>query len=153
MGWGWRAGGSRPLPRAQTDRPPRSRADRLEHLVALLRHVLGRYDRLQIQPEERLGVRGPHVEVPVLVVDRDAVEPRHLAVRVALGELAHLALLVGHLGVDLAGYEVPLPQLSQQLAHSPLLERQQLQDQESGDGTRVRAIEVAEVVVARDLAA
>ena len=52
-------------------------ADQLEHLVALLLHVLAGDERLEVQPQQRLGVRGPHVEVPVVVVDRDAVELAH----------------------------------------------------------------------------
>ena len=35
-----------------------------------------RDERLQAQAQQRLGVRGAHVEVPVVVVDRDAVEVR-----------------------------------------------------------------------------
>ena len=65
-------------------------------------------ERLQVEAQQRLGVRRPHVEVPVVVVDGDAVEPAHLAVGVALRDLLHLGVLVGHLGVDLAGDEVPL---------------------------------------------
>jgi hypothetical protein len=52
----------------------RSRADQREHLVAAALHVLGRDERLQAQAQQRLGVGGAHVEVPVLVVDRDPVQ-------------------------------------------------------------------------------
>ncbi len=62
--------------------------------------------RLQAQAQQRLGVRRAHVEVPVLVVDRDAVQPVLARVGVALGELRHLGLGVCDLGVDLAGDEV-----------------------------------------------
>ena len=55
-------------------------ADQLQHLVPLGLHVLARDQRLQVEPQERLGVGGPHVQVPVVVVDRDAVEPADLAV-------------------------------------------------------------------------
>ena len=96
---------------------------------------------------------GPDVEVPVLVVHRDAVELAHLAVRVALLELLHLPVLVLHLGVDLAGDEVALAQRLEQLAERLALDREQLEDQERRDRPGVGAVEVAEVVVAGHLAA
>ena len=71
-----------------------SAANQPEHLVALLLHVLLGDERLEVQAQKRLGVRGPDVEVPVVVVDRDAVEVGHLAVPVALLELLHLPVLV-----------------------------------------------------------
>ena len=51
------------------------RHDRIsvEHLVALPLHLLLRA-RLEVEAQQRLGVRGAHVEVPVVVVDRDPVE-------------------------------------------------------------------------------
>ena len=52
----------------------RSRADDPQDLVAPALHVLLRDERLEAQPQQRLGVRRAHVEVPVVVVDRDAVE-------------------------------------------------------------------------------
>ena len=56
-----------------------------EHLVAPALHVLVGDERLQAQAQQRLGVRRAHVEVPVVVVDRDAVERGVTrAVRVAL---------------------------------------------------------------------
>src|ERR1700678_4417513 len=66
------------------------RADQREDLVAASLHVSGRDQRLQAQPQKRLGVRGPHVEVPVRVVDRDTVEAVLLGIRIALGDLLHL---------------------------------------------------------------
>ena len=57
-----------------------SRPDQAQDLVPLRLHVLARDQRLEVEPQQRLGVRGPHVEVPVGVVDRDAVEPADLAV-------------------------------------------------------------------------
>ena len=61
-----------------------------EHLVALSLHQrLGA--RFEVQAQERLRVRRAHVEVPVVGLDRQAVEMRDLALRaVALLELAQL---------------------------------------------------------------
>ena len=56
------------------ERVRRSRPDQRQHLVALLLHVLVGDQRLQVQAQQRLGVRRPHVEVPVLVVQRHPVE-------------------------------------------------------------------------------
>ena len=67
--------------------PPGSRPDQSQHLVALSLHVLPGDERLEVEPQERLGVRWPHVEVPLRVVDGDAVQPGDLAVGVALGQL------------------------------------------------------------------
>src|SRR3954453_15368827 len=141
--WTWTS--ARPRRRLAPDQP--------QHLVALLLHVLRGDERLEVQAQERLRVRGAHVEVPVLVIDRDAVELRHLAVRVALLELAHLPLGIRHLGVDLAGDEVLRAEGGEQLAHALALLRQELEDQQRRDRAGVGAVEVAEVVVARHLAA
>ncbi len=46
--------------------------------------------RLEVQAQQRLGVRGPHVEVPVLVVHRHAVELGDLAVGVALAAISSI---------------------------------------------------------------
>src|SRR3954447_6124616 len=46
-----------------------SATDDREHLVAPALHVLRRDERLQREAQQRLGVRGAHVEVPVGVVD------------------------------------------------------------------------------------
>ena len=59
----------------------RSRPDQVEHLVAPALHVLARDDALEVEPQQRLGVGRAHVEVPVVVVDRDAVELVDLARR------------------------------------------------------------------------
>src|SRR3954453_23496205 len=130
-----------------------SATDDAEHLIAPALHVLGGDERLERQAQQRLGVRRAHVEVPVLVVDRHAVDVRDLAVAVALLELAHLALGVGDLGVDLARDEVLRAVALQQLAQLLALDRQLLEDQQRRDGARVGVVEVVEVVVARDLAA
>src|SRR4051794_31480042 len=71
----------------------------------------------------------------------------------ALGELLHLALLVVNLGVDLAGDEVALAKLTDELRKGAVLGREQLEDQERRDRSRVGAPELAEVVVPGDLAA
>src|SRR3954467_11232357 len=95
-----------------------SATDDAQHLIAPARHVLLGDERLERQAQQRLGVRGAHVEVPVLVVDRDAVDVGDLAVRVALLDLAHLRAGVGDLGVDLARDEVLRAERRQQLAHA-----------------------------------
>ena len=70
-------------------------------------HVLARDERLEVEPQQRLGVRRAHVEVPVVVVDRDAVEPVD-ARRPSSARRSRciFAVLVGDLGVDLARDEV-----------------------------------------------
>ena len=68
-------GGCRPAPPARA--PPRgsgSRPDQPQDLVALRLHVLARDQRLEVEAQQRLGVGGADVEVPVGVVDRDPVE-------------------------------------------------------------------------------
>src|SRR3954447_22782579 len=130
-----------------------SGTDEIEHLVAPPLHVLRGDDGLEVQPQQRLGVRGPHVEVPVLVVDGDAVEAVELAVGVRRGDLLHLRVLVGDLGVDLTRDEVLLAQRREQLGHRLALLGEQLEDEERREGAGVRVVEVAEVVVAGHLAA
>src|SRR3954453_19523062 len=130
-----------------------SATDDAEHLVAPALHVLGGDERLEGQAQQRLGVRRAHVEVPVVVIDRDAVDVRDLGIRVALFQLAHLGRAVGDLGVDLAGDEVLRAVGLEQLAHLRALDRELLEDEQSRDRARVRVVEVVEVVVAGDLAA
>src|SRR3954449_8206789 len=105
-----------------------STTDDAEHLVAPALHVLGGEERLEREAQQRLGVRRAHVEMPVVVVDRDAVDVGDLAVGVALLELAHLRRPVRDLGVDLAGDEVLRAVGLHQLAHLHLLDRELLED-------------------------
>src|SRR5829696_2692541 len=135
------------------ERPRRSAADDPQHLVAPALHVLLGHERLERQAQQRFGVRRAHVEVPVGIVDREAVELRDLAVGEALLELVHLRLAVRDLGVDLARDEVLRAQRLEQLAHLLALDRELLEDEERGDGPGVGVVEVVEVVVAGDLAA
>src|SRR3954452_16075138 len=130
-----------------------SATDDAEHLVAPALHVLGGDERLEREAQQRLGVRRAHVEVPVVVVDRDAVDVGDITVGVALLELAHLGLAVGDLGVDLAGDEVLRAVGLEQLAHLLLLDRELLEDQQRRDRAAVGVVEVVEVVVPGDLAA
>src|SRR4051812_42194309 len=130
-----------------------SGTDEIEHLVPPPLHVLLRDDGLEVQPQERLGVGGPDVEVPVLVVDGDPVEAVEFAVRGPIGDLGHLRVLVGDLRVDLAGDEVLPAQRLDELEHRLALHRQKLEDEERRERPRVGVVEVAEVVVAGDLAA
>src|SRR5262245_31812038 len=82
---------------------PSSRTDDMEHLVALALHQLFGA-RLEVQPQQRLRVRRPHVEVPVLRVQRDAVEIGHPAlVGEPLLELRELRVDVRDGSVQLAG--------------------------------------------------
>src|SRR5258707_532766 len=65
-------------------------ADECEHLVALCLHQLLRA-RLQVEAEQRLGVRGADVQMPVGGLDREPVEVRDPALRTeALLELLEL---------------------------------------------------------------
>ena len=130
-----------------------SRSDQREYFVSLCLHVLARDHRLQVEPQEGLGVRWPDVEVPVRIVDGDPVEPGDLGVGVALGQGVHLGVLVGDLGVDLAGDEVALVKGADELGQRPAGDREQLEHEQRRDRARVGAPELAEVVVARDLAA
>ena len=74
---------------------------------------------LEVEPQQRLGVRAAHVEVPVVVVDGDAVELGDAAVPVALLEPGEGARHVVHLRVDLARDVVALAQRGQDLAEPP----------------------------------
>src|SRR4051794_825077 len=71
----WRTSRMRAAPGGGAKRIWRySATDEREDLVAPLLHVRHRDERLETQPQQRLGVRRADVEVPVVVVDRDAVE-------------------------------------------------------------------------------
>src|SRR6185436_20638920 len=69
----------------------------------------GRAGGFEVQPEQRLGVAGAHVEPPPLLVaeiaefDGDAVELILPPVLVPRLELGDRAVLVGDVEVDLAG--------------------------------------------------
>src|SRR3954469_3230444 len=82
--------------------PSISAADQTEDLVAAALHLLVGV-RLEVEPQERLGVRRPDVEVPVGEVDRQAVEVAQLAAlavrAVALLELLQLERHVADLAV------------------------------------------------------
>src|SRR5437879_13617423 len=84
--------------------------DQREHLRGLLLEQPGR-PGLDVQAEERLGVRRSNVEPPVLELHREAVQ----AVLVPVGErprdLLDLPSLVLHLRVDLARGVVPAERL------------------------------------------
>src|SRR6202453_4523793 len=107
MAWESQGGGYPPARRLPARPRRRSRADQREHLIAPAFHVLSGDERLEAQAQQRLGVGGAYVEVPVLVVDRDAVEAFLARVRVGLGDLLHLRGRIGDLGVDLPGDAVP----------------------------------------------
>src|SRR5262245_22533572 len=139
--------------RCQTSGGTSSPTNQRQDLVPLRLHVLAGYERLEVEAKQRLGVRGADVEVPVRVVDRDAVEVADLRLRVAPLDLIHLRLLIVHLGVDLAGDEVLGAELVDQVGERATLARDQLEHEQGGHRSRVRAVEVAEVVVTGDLAA
>src|SRR3954451_6602423 len=87
-----------------------SRPDQGEYLVALLLHQLLRA-RFEVEPQQRLRVRGPHVEVPVVRVDGDAVEMGDGSFRrVALLQLLQLEGDIRDGRVQLAGDEVRRPE-------------------------------------------
>src|SRR5512132_1345943 len=108
-------------------------ADDVEHLVAFLLHQLLR-PGLQVEPEQGLGVRGPHVEVPVLGVYRDPVQVRDLALR--RESLLQLLQLDGHVRngrVQFAREEVALPVRTEDLRQRLTLARDKLEHEEEGN--------------------
>ena len=129
----------------------RGLAQDLLQLLKLRLHFL-RTLRLQVQSQQRLGVALSHVEPPVAVVDRDAVEVIDLALLVGVAELADLAVLVFDLEVDLAALAV-LVVLADELRQRLLLCRQDRDDARERDRRRVGVVVVAEVDVAGQLAA
>ena len=147
--------------RAGAERPPgrRRRARRAQPRIRLstssrLASMCSRETRLSRHRRSSGSVLdGPHVEVPVLVVDRDAVELADLGVAVARAELLQLRRLVGDLGVDLARDEVARAVRLEQLGQRPAALAEQLEDQQRGQRPGVGVVEVGEVVVAGDLAA
>src|SRR5450756_2273792 len=127
-------------------------ADHAEDEVALLLHELPRVGA-EIEPQQRLRVGGPHVEVPAFVVDGDAVELGDLAVGEPRLEASQRRADIAHRGVDLAADEVLGAQRLEQLGHGGAFLREQLEDQQRGDEAGIRVVVVAEVVVPGDLAA
>ena len=71
-------------------RHPRHALDELEHLVAPRVHRVG-VERLEVQAQQRLGVRRAHVEVPVGELERDPVQVRDPVGRRAVALLQLLA--------------------------------------------------------------
>src|SRR4051794_3463761 len=124
-----------------------------QDLIAAPLHVLARDERLEREAQQRLGVRRAHVEVPVGVVDRDAVHMGDLPIAVLVLELLHLRLPVSHLGVDLARDEVLGPVALEQLAHLLALDAELLEHEQRRNRAAVGVVEVVEVVVAADLPA
>ena len=111
----------------------RLRAISAEHLVALVLHQLLRA-RLEVQAEQRLGVRRAHVEVPVVRVDRHAVEVRDRALPPEpLLELLQLHGDVRDRCVELAGEEVALAVRREELGQ--LLPRLEISSSISRNGT------------------
>jgi len=54
--------------------PGPSGADERQDLVAARLHRASRR-RFQVEPEQRLGIGRAHVEMPVRILDRDAIHP------------------------------------------------------------------------------
>src|SRR4051794_1832119 len=107
---------------------------------------------LEVQPQQRLGVRRAQVEPPVGEVHRQPVETVLVGAGVGGGYLLDDGLGVADLAVDLAGIGVALErpaQLRQRLRRL----RHELEDDQGGDQARVGPVVVAEVVVPRVLAA
>src|SRR5918992_940245 len=94
-------------------RDPGSCPDHREDLVGLLLQQLFR-PCLHVQPQERLGVAGTHVEPPVVELYRQSVQAVLAAVRVRGRYLLDPAELIVHARADLAGREVP-PEGTEQL--------------------------------------
>ena len=104
--------------------------DHLEDFVALALHQLLRA-RLEVQAQEGLRVRGPHVHVPVLGVDRDTIQVADPALLAeALLQLLQLRGHVGHRGVQLAGDEVRVSEGPQDLGELLPALREELQHQQ-----------------------
>src|SRR5437764_9442904 len=80
-------------------------SDQVQDFRRLLVEQLLR-SRLHVETKQRLRVRRPYVEPPVLVLHGEAVEPVLPSVGVARGDLVDLPGLVRHGRVDLAGGEV-----------------------------------------------
>src|SRR5687768_7307709 len=103
--------------RRRTLRTPGSTPDDGQDVVAALFHQRRRRG-LEVQPQQRLRVRRPDVEVPVWVIHRDAIEPRDLGVAVARLDRRQLLRHLVHareLRVDLARDEVALAIRLQQI--------------------------------------
>src|SRR6266516_2667068 len=131
----------------------RLRSDQVEYLVALAFHQLLRA-RLEVQAQQRLGVRRADVEVPVVRVDRDAVEVRDLALgRVPLLQFLQLDRNVGDGRVQLTREEVARAVRLEDLRQLAALLRDELEHEQERYDAGVRLRELSEVVVTRDLAA
>ncbi len=118
-----------------------------------LRSISSSRERFEVQPQQRLGVRRAHVEVPVVGLDREPVEMRHLPRRAEpLLQLLQLQRDVRDRRVDLAREEVVLAKRREELRQLLPARRDQLEHQQERDHARVGLREVAEVVVRRHLA-
>src|SRR5687768_1647926 len=91
-----------------------------QHRVAATLHVLPRVG-LEVQPQQRLGVGRPDVEVPVVVVHRDPVELRYARVPVARLDARQGRRRVVDLRVYLSRDVIPLTQRGQDLAEPAAL--------------------------------
>ena len=109
-------------PRLRRGPRARSRANQPEYLIATRFHIFDRNERLQAETQQRFGVRGANVEVPIVEVDADAIESADLcALRlVDHDDLFKLCFRIIDFGVDLTGDEVLRLQLGQHLAQRPL---------------------------------
>src|SRR3954453_12553148 len=109
---------------------------------------------LEVQPQERLGVRRPDVHVPVVGIDGDSVEMAHPPFGAeAVLDLLELARHIGDGRVQLARDEVALAEGPQDRGESFALLGDPLEHEQERHDARVGLREVPEVVVARDLAA
>src|SRR4051812_3687003 len=126
-------------------------ADEGEHLfgVSIARDGVRRLD---VQPQQRLGVAGSQVEPPVARVDGQAVEPVLVTVGERLGHTLDHRGRVADAGVDLARLRVALERLAQ-LRERLVGAAQHLEHDHRGDDPGIRAPVVAEVVVAGVLTA
>ncbi len=111
------------VPRSMRSARPASNsglADGPEDQIALLLHQLLAVGT-EVEAQKRLRVRGAHVEVPMLVVDGDAVQTRDLTVAETLLEASQRSVDIVDRRVDLAGDEVLGAQRLEQFGQRGLL--------------------------------
>ena len=109
--------------------------------------ALGPGRGFQVQPQQRLRVRGAEVEPPLPHVERPAVQVVGRRVREGAGDPLDHGLGVIDLGVDLARRRVALERLAQ-LRQRLAGVAHEFQHDQRGDDAGVGPVVVAEVVVA-----
>src|SRR3712207_5692543 len=122
-----------------------SRPDERDDFIPLALHELA-VERLEVEPKERLGVRGADVEVPVVRGHLEAVDVRDVALTAeTLLDLLELERDVGDGRIQLAGQEVALAERAEKLGQRAPALRDDLQHEERRDRPGVGLAEVAKV--------